>query len=71
MAWLASDEALHVTGQVFRVIGSSIIHMVPWQPGARIKTEGRWDATQIGPELNTHVFRSHAAQRDFRIDVDE
>ena len=42
VAWLASDEALHVTGQVFRVIGSSIIHFVPWQPGASIKTEGRW-----------------------------
>lgn len=60
VAWLASDGALHVTGQVFRAVGSSIAHYEPWRLGAEIETDGRWDATRIGPEVNTHIFRSRA-----------
>src|SRR6267378_6625802 len=30
VAWLASDEALHVTGQVFRAVGSTIARYQPW-----------------------------------------
>lgn len=60
VAWLASDEALHVTGQVFRAVGSSIAHYEPWRLGAGIETEGRWDAAAIGAEVNAHIFRSRA-----------
>ncbi|MBW3662555.1 MAG: SDR family NAD(P)-dependent oxidoreductase [Actinobacteria bacterium] len=60
VAWLASDEALHVTGQVFRAVGSSIAHYEPWKLGAEITTEDRWDATKIGPEVNATIFRSRA-----------
>lgn len=60
VAWLASDEALHVTGQVFRAVGSNITHYEPWRLGADIETEGKWDPAKIGPEVNAHVFRSRA-----------
>ena len=60
VAWLASDQALHVTGQVFRAVGSSIAHYEPWKLGATIEAEGRWDAAAIGPEVNAHIFRSRA-----------
>jgi len=60
VAWLASDEALHVTGQVFRAVGSSIAHYEPWNLGAEITTEDRWDAARIGPEVNATIFRSRA-----------
>src|SRR5207237_8078708 len=30
VAWLASDQALHVTGQVFRAVGSTIARYQPW-----------------------------------------
>src|SRR5207253_7056776 len=33
VAWLASDQALHVTGQVFRAVGNTIAHYQPWQLG--------------------------------------
>src|SRR5438477_331055 len=38
VAWLASDEALHVTGQVFRAVGSSIAHYLPWPLGPEVQT---------------------------------
>ena len=63
VAWLASDEALHVTGQVFRAVGSSIAHYLPWQLGPEVETPGepgRWDPAQIGPMVNAYVFRSRS-----------
>jgi short-subunit dehydrogenase len=61
VAWLASDEALHVTGQVFRAVGSSITHYVPWTLGEGIETPGepaKWSPSEIGPALNAAVFHS-------------
>ncbi len=61
VAWLASDQALHVTGQVFRAVGSSIAHYEPWHLGASIETPGgpaKWKAADIGPAVNAGVFHS-------------
>jgi NAD(P)-dependent dehydrogenase (short-subunit alcohol dehydrogenase family) len=61
VAWLASDEAMHVTGQVFRAVGSSIAHYVPWTLGEAIeppKGPGKWEAADIGPAVNANVFHS-------------
>jgi NAD(P)-dependent dehydrogenase (short-subunit alcohol dehydrogenase family) len=59
VAWLASDEALHVTGQVFRAVGHRITHYVPWTLGTTIETPRgprRFDPAEIGPMLNAQVF---------------
>ena len=37
VAWLASDEALHVTGQIFRAVGHTITHYEPWSLGPTIE----------------------------------
>ncbi len=61
VAWLASDESLHVTGQVFRAVGDEIAHYRPWQLGPGIKAgkqPQRWDATLIGDAVNTNIFGS-------------
>jgi NAD(P)-dependent dehydrogenase (short-subunit alcohol dehydrogenase family) len=61
VAWLASDQALHVTGQVFRAVGANIAHYEPWRLGAAVDNpagEERWDPAAIGPEVNAHVFHS-------------
>lgn len=61
VAWLASDEALHVTGQVFRAVGSSIAHYVPWTLGESIEPPGgpaKWNPADIGPAVNAAVFHS-------------
>jgi NAD(P)-dependent dehydrogenase (short-subunit alcohol dehydrogenase family) len=64
VAWLASDEALHVTGQVFRAVGHRITHYKPWSLGATVETKGgpaRWEPVDIGPAVNAHIFGSRAA----------
>src|SRR5437868_15311563 len=33
VVWLASDEALHVTGQVFRLVGNNLALYKPWEMG--------------------------------------
>ena len=61
VAWLASDEAMHVTGQVFRAVGTNIAYYEPWKLGASVdnpKGEVRWDPAAIGAEINAQVFHS-------------
>ncbi len=64
VAWLASDEALHVTGQVFRAVGHRITLYRPWSLGQTIETKGgpaRWEPADIGPAVNAQIFGSRAA----------
>ena len=61
VAWLASDQALHVTGQVFRRWGTNISHYEPWRLGAAVdnpKGDVRWDPSDIAAEVNAQIFRS-------------
>jgi NAD(P)-dependent dehydrogenase (short-subunit alcohol dehydrogenase family) len=61
VAWLASDEAQHVTGQVIRAVGENIIWMRGWSDGPSLSNGGtRWDATKLGTQLNTDVFGTRA-----------
>ncbi len=63
VAWLASDESLHVTGQVFRAVGSTITHYEPWRLGASVETPNgpaKWSPADIGPAVNALVFHSRA-----------
>jgi NAD(P)-dependent dehydrogenase (short-subunit alcohol dehydrogenase family) len=61
VVWLASDQSLHVTGQVFRAVGSTIAHYRPWSLGEEIvnpKGEEQWDPADIGPEVNAWIFHT-------------
>jgi NAD(P)-dependent dehydrogenase (short-subunit alcohol dehydrogenase family) len=64
VAWLASDDALHVTGQVFRAVGHRITHYKPWSLGVTVEPKGgkpaRWEPEDIGPAVNAQVFGSRA-----------
>ncbi len=61
VAWLASDESDHVTGQIIRAVGENIILMQGWADGPSIGNGGkRWDATTLGTRLATDVFRTRA-----------
>ena len=63
VCWLASDEALHVTGQVFRAVGHRITHYQPWSLGTTIEPKGeprRWDPAEIGAQVNAQIFHSRA-----------
>jgi len=64
VAWLASDESLHVTGQVFRAVGNTIAHYRPWQLGELFEAKTKegeptqWSPADIGPTVNAFVFGS-------------
>src|SRR5207245_8517056 len=63
VAWLASDEALHVTGQVFRAVGNTIARYQPWHLGELFESKTkdgptRWRAADIGATVNAFVFGS-------------
>jgi NAD(P)-dependent dehydrogenase (short-subunit alcohol dehydrogenase family) len=61
VAWLASDESQMVTGQVIRAVAENIILMQGWTDGPSINNGGkRWDATKLGQQLATDVFRTRA-----------
>jgi NAD(P)-dependent dehydrogenase (short-subunit alcohol dehydrogenase family) len=61
VAWLASDQAQHVTGQVIRAIGDKIHLMKGWHEAATICSGGkRWDAGQLGMLLATDIFGTRA-----------
>jgi NAD(P)-dependent dehydrogenase (short-subunit alcohol dehydrogenase family) len=64
VAWLASDQALHVTGQIFRAVGNTIAHYTPWTLGELFENHTKdgqpapWAVADIGPAVNAFVFGS-------------
>jgi NAD(P)-dependent dehydrogenase (short-subunit alcohol dehydrogenase family) len=64
VAWLASDEALHITGQVFQAVGNRITLYQPWTLGPHIEAttpDGqprKWEPSEIGAEVNAHIFHT-------------
>jgi NAD(P)-dependent dehydrogenase (short-subunit alcohol dehydrogenase family) len=62
VAWLASDEAQYVSGQVIRAMGQYLHWMAGWSERTTISNGGvRWDATTLGRRLATDVFQTQAA----------
>jgi NAD(P)-dependent dehydrogenase (short-subunit alcohol dehydrogenase family) len=61
VAWLASDEASHVTGQVIRAVGDEIVRMKGWSNGNTIKSgEKRWEPAKLTALMNADIFECRA-----------
>lgn len=61
VAWLASDEAGFVSGQVIRAIGEKLQLMTGWSDGPSVLSGGqRWDATALGDLLGIDIFGTRA-----------
>jgi NAD(P)-dependent dehydrogenase (short-subunit alcohol dehydrogenase family) len=61
VAWLASDEAAHVSGQVIRAMGEHIHLMSGWSEAVTLSNKGsRWDATKLGDLFATDLFKTRA-----------
>ena len=61
VAWLLSDDADHVTGQVIRSIHDKLFLMRGWREAATVSSNGhRWDATMIGTVIATDLFETRA-----------
>ena len=64
VVWLASDEALHVTGQVFRLVGNNLARYQPWEMGEQFLATDKagnpkqWDPADIGRIVNRYIFQS-------------
>ncbi len=64
VAWLASDKAGHVTGQVIRAVGDEIVLMTGWSNGNTIrKPEKRWEPSELTALMNADIFHSRAPAR--------
>ncbi|MFN8103550.1 MAG: SDR family NAD(P)-dependent oxidoreductase [Acidimicrobiia bacterium] len=64
VAWLASDQSIHVTGQVFRAVGDEISLYKPWRVEATTKTPKgprKWKAAEISNAVNTNLFGTRSA----------
>jgi NAD(P)-dependent dehydrogenase (short-subunit alcohol dehydrogenase family) len=59
VAWLASDQAAHLTGQVIRSIEDRIIWMQGWKERKVITAGGKkWDATDLGSVMAIEIFET-------------
>jgi NAD(P)-dependent dehydrogenase (short-subunit alcohol dehydrogenase family) len=61
VVWLASDESMLVSGQVFRAVGNEIAHYLGWHIGPSTANEikgepAKWDPSRIGGALAKNVF---------------
>ena len=59
VAWLASDDAAGVNGQVFRVGGRSVWPMKGWHSATRIQNDkaATWDAADLGKVIKTELAK--------------
>ncbi len=57
VAWLASDQAGYVNGQIIRVLYDQIIWMKGWSERVVIASgDKKWDATKLGARMSAEVF---------------
>jgi hypothetical protein len=59
--WLASDESLLISGQVFRAVGADVTHYHGWSLGAtasnNVKGEPqKWDPERMSSALSKSLF---------------
>jgi NAD(P)-dependent dehydrogenase (short-subunit alcohol dehydrogenase family) len=67
VAWLASDEAAYITGQVFRTVADRIVLMRGWYEDRAICSGGRrWMVEEVGERIATDVFRCAPPGQRFR-----
>ena len=58
VAWLASDNASYVNGQVIRSLYDKAILMQGWREKVTIENDNKkWDATKIGGRMASEVFQ--------------
>jgi len=61
VAWLASDEAGYVSGQVIRAMREHIHLMGGWTEEVTVSNGGtRWNAEQLGDLFATEIFKTRA-----------
>jgi NAD(P)-dependent dehydrogenase (short-subunit alcohol dehydrogenase family) len=57
VAWLASDDAANVHGEVFRVGGGCVWLMQGWHSVGTVKKKGTWEPADLGSKLKTELAK--------------
>lgn len=61
VAWLASDEAQHVSGQCIRAVGDRLSVLKPWHESAGISSgEKRWKTEDMAKIMGIELFGTRA-----------
>jgi hypothetical protein len=70
VAWLASDEAAEVNGQVFRVGGRSVWPMKGWNSAGRIQNEeaATWEPASLGSRIKEELAKG-ITERESMMDI--
>lgn len=57
VAWLASDDAADVHGEVFRVGGGTVWAMQGWHSAAKVQQKGEWEPSALGAKLKAELAK--------------
>jgi NAD(P)-dependent dehydrogenase (short-subunit alcohol dehydrogenase family) len=64
VAWLASDDAADVHGEVFRVGAGSVWLMKGWHTVGKVSKRAVWDAAELGSALKSELAKGATAKED-------
>ena len=64
VAWLASDDAKDVHGEVFRVGAGSVWLMQGWHTVGQVSKKAVWDAAELGTALKGELGKGATAKED-------
>jgi NAD(P)-dependent dehydrogenase (short-subunit alcohol dehydrogenase family) len=62
VAWLASDDAANVHGEVFRVGGGTVWLMQGWHSVGKVQQRAVWEATALGTKLKAELAKGITAK---------
>jgi NAD(P)-dependent dehydrogenase (short-subunit alcohol dehydrogenase family) len=64
VAWLASDDAKDVHGEVFRVGGGTVWLMQGWHTVGKVTQKATWEAGKLGVQLKSELTKGITAKED-------
>jgi NAD(P)-dependent dehydrogenase (short-subunit alcohol dehydrogenase family) len=64
VAWLASDDAKDVHGEIFRVGAGTVWLMQGWHTVGKVSKRAVWDATELGPALKKELAKGATEKED-------
>ena len=62
VAWLASEDAANVHGEVFRVGGGTVFLLQGWHTVGKVRQQATWDPEKLGPALKTELAKGITAK---------
>jgi len=62
VAWLASDDAKDVHGEVFRVGGGTVWLMKGWHSAGKVQQHATWEPASLGEKLKAELGKGITAK---------